>query len=238
MSLEQAIDLGSGVMMEFVLIPVGEFDMGSPSSEDDRCDDEGPVHHVKISKPFYMGKFQVTQEQYRAVTGTNPSNFSGNKLPVENVSWYDAVEFCYILSDKEGKTFRLPTEAEWEYACRAGSQTRFCFGNDVASLGAYRWYYDNSVAQTHPVGQKRPNAFGLYDVHGNIYEWCQDWYDCNYYSRSPVMDPPGPSGGTSRVLRGGNCHSSPSFCRSAFRDWSPPDRRSKNFGFRVVLLNS
>ncbi|MFX0200975.1 MAG: formylglycine-generating enzyme family protein [Candidatus Hodarchaeota archaeon] len=230
-------------MIEFALIPAGEFDMGSPSSEEDRYDDEGPVHHVKISKPFYMGKFQVTQEQYKAIIGTNPSGFSGSKLPVENISWDDAVEFCDKLSQlshKEGKTYRLPTEAEWEYACRAGSQTRFCFGDDVCSLDAYGWYADNSDDQTHPIGQKRPNAFGVYDMHGNVYEWCEDWYDRDYYSVSPVMDPKGRSGDMSGVLRGGSWHNSPRFCRSAHRDWhsSPPYRRGKNFGFRVVLLDS
>jgi formylglycine-generating enzyme required for sulfatase activity len=236
-SIDKAIDLGAGVRMEFVLIPAGEFDMGSPSSEQNRSGDEGPVHRVKISKPFYMGKFPVTQEQYKAIIGKNPSDFSGKNLPVESVSWADAVRFCRKLSSRENKTYRLPTEAEWEYACRAGTQARFCFGDDESSLDAYAWYADNSDYKTHPVGQKQANAFDLYDMHGNVREWCSDWYDENYYSQSPSSDPQGPDTGSSRVLRGGSWFFNPRRCRSADRDGLPPVCRSNLSGFRVVLLD-
>jgi len=225
----------NSIGMKLIHIPAGEFMMGSPSDEKDRQNDEGPQHKVKISKSFYMGVYEVTQKQYKAVMGNNPSNFKGDNLPVENVSWDDTVEFCRKLSQKEGKTYRLPTEAEWEYACRAGTTTRFSFGDSDSGLDGYAWYSNNSGSKTHPVGQKNPNAFGLYDMHGNVWEWCQDWYGRSYYSNSPAVDPQGPDSGKARMLCGGSWGYNPWFCRSASRDWSSPDYRSSNLGFRVAL---
>jgi len=231
---ELTLDLGRGVQIRFVLIPAGKFLMGSPDREKARLSNEGPQLEVTISKQFYMGVYEVTQEQYEAVMGTNPSGFKGSKFPVEQVSWDDAVEFCKKLSVKTGKTVRLPTEAEWEYACRAGSNARFCFGDDDSELGGYAWYGDNSDGKTHPVGEKKPNVFGLYDMHGNILEWCRDWYAKSYESPTNV-DPIGPDSGTDRVLRGGCWGVIPALCRSAFRNARTPKIRSFNFGFRVVV---
>ncbi len=232
------------INMKLAYIPAGEFVMGSPSNEANRNSDEGPQHRVKISREFYMGICEVTQAQYKAVIGSNPSNFKGDNLPVEGVSWNDAVDFCKKLSQKEGKTYRLPTEAEWEYACRAGSTTRFYFGDSDSMLGDYGWYVENFGGQTHPVGQKKPNAFGLYDMQGNVDEWCSDWYLKNYYSQSPEVDPQGPSSGEDRVLRGGSWFGDTEFCRSACRGcvkpvtvsgWVSPVIRLVSKGFRVVM---
>jgi formylglycine-generating enzyme required for sulfatase activity len=192
----------NSIGMKFVLIPAGEFTMGSPENEQGRDSNE-PQHKVKITKPFYMQTTEVTQAQWKAVMGNNPSYFKGNDLPVETVSWDDAQEFIKKLSAKEGVKYRLPTEAEWEYACRAGSTTKFYFGEDESKLDEYAWYHNNSDGKTHPVGQKKPNAWGLYDMHGNVWEWCQDWYGADYYKNSPAEDPQGPASAESRVLRGG-----------------------------------
>jgi formylglycine-generating enzyme required for sulfatase activity len=220
--------------MKLVYIPPGEFMMGS----NDGDSDEKPVHKVRISKGFYMGVYEVTQAQWQAVMGTNPSNFKGDNLPVETVSWNDATEFCKKLSQKEGRTYRLPTEAEWEYACRADSNTRFCFGDNDSGLDDYAWYgYEKSGKQTHPVGQKKPNAFGLYDMHGNVWEWCQDWYDEDYYSRSPEVDPQGHDTGSARVLRGGSWGISPGACRSVDRSWFTPVNRGYSIGSRIIVLD-
>jgi formylglycine-generating enzyme required for sulfatase activity len=155
--------------------------------------------------------------------------------PVVNVSWNDAKAFCDWLGGKEGKTYRLPSEAQWEYACRAGNTTRYCFGDEESGLGEYAWYDKNSGSRTHPVGQKRPNAFGLYDVHGNVCQWCADWYDDNYYEKSPTDDPAGPSTGTDRVYRGGSRLDDARICRSAYRGKSAPGNRSDFLGFRVLV---
>jgi len=234
--VEKTLDLGNGVKMELVLIPAGEFMMGSPSSESGR---EGPQHRVRITRPFYMGKYEVTQEQFEAVKGWDPSHYKGPSNPVERVSWNDAVKFCYRLSQRTGCDVRLPTEAEWEYACRAGSSTAFHFGDSGSQLGDYAWNSGNSGGKTHPVGQKRPNAWGLYDMYGNVFEWCQDWYDSDYYGQSPAADPKGPSSGMDRVLRGGCWNSGAGRCRSAFRShylpWDPPGLTPYYVGFRVVV---
>jgi len=234
--MERTVDLGGGVGMEFVLIPAGEFDMGSPPSEEDRLEYEGPVHRVMISKSFYVGKYPTTQEQYRVVTGKSPSNFCGGELPVDSVSWDDAMAFCKSLAALLNCNIRLPTEAEWEYACRAGTTTRFGFGDDPSALGEYAWYSANSGSVTHPVGQKRPNGFGLYDMHGNVWEWCLDYYGWYYYAVSPHVDPQGPEVGASRILRGGSWGDAPDGCRSADRGGFWPDCRCFRSGFRVVLL--
>ena len=227
------LDLGNKVTMKLVLIPAGRFLMGSPDDENGRTKAEGPQHEVTISKPFYMGIYDVTQEQFEQVIGKNPSHFTGAKNPVETVSWDDAVEFCKVVSEKAAKPVRLPTEAEWEYACRAGSKTRFCFGDDDDRLGEFAWYDGNSGKTTYPVGQKKPNAFGLYDMHGNVEEWCSDWY--SDYVNEPAKDPEGPKTGTYRVTRGGIFVNGPHGCRSAYRDALEPGNRNLYLGFRVVV---
>jgi len=171
---ELVVDLGGGVKLEMVLIPAGEFLMGSPDSDKDAFDYEKPRHRVRITKPFYLGKYLVTQEQWQAVMGNNPSYFAGRrKNPVEQVSWDDCQKFLGKLNGKFGEgrgRFQLPTEAQWEYACRAGSRTRFCFGDGEDNLGEYAWFGNNSgIEGTHPVGKKKPNAWGLYDIHGNVW---------------------------------------------------------------------
>ena len=217
---ELTVDLGNGVKLEMVLLPAGEFLMGSPDSDEAAYAEEKPQHRVRITKPFYLGKYPVTQEQWEAVMGSNPSNFKGPKNPVEKVSWDDCQKFLGKLNAKPaagvGK-FQLPSEAQWEYACRAGSKTKYCFGDDESKLGDYAWYEANSRNKTHPVGEKKPNAWGLYDMHGNVWEWCQDRYDDGYYAKSPMDDPTGPTGGSNRVLRGGSWYFPVWFCRSAFR---------------------
>ncbi|MFC1793565.1 formylglycine-generating enzyme family protein [Planctomycetota bacterium] len=234
---EKTIDMGNGVIMEFVLIPAGKFEMGSPSTESDRGNNEGPVHWVIISRPFYMGKYEVTQEQYYVVAKYKPSRFKQEGRPVENVSWDQADRFCRKLSEMKGGTYRLPTEAEWEYACRAGSQGIFCFGGGItySQIEQYAWYSKNSDSATHPVGEKKPNSFGLYDMHGNVWEWCGDWYADNYYNHGVMIDPPGPQNGKSRVLRGGSWLYGARYCRSANRIDLDPYYIRNHVGFRVVL---
>jgi formylglycine-generating enzyme required for sulfatase activity len=219
--------------MKLVLIPAGEFMMGSPGSDDDAFADEKPQHRVKITKPFYLGVTEVTQQQYEQVMGENPSEFNDDpQRPVEQVSWEDAEKFCERLSAKEGKTYRLPTEAQWEYACRSGSTTKWCFGDSESQLDDYAWYDDNSGNTTHPVGQKKPNAWGLYDMHGNVWEWCANWWDDDY-SESSSTDPTGPSSGSYRVDRGGSWIYPARLCRSAYRDSYPPRLELIILGFRV-----
>jgi len=198
------------------------------------CSDESPAHEVTLTKPYYVGKHEVTQEQYAAVMGTNPSNFKGANLPVETVSWDEATEFCKKVSEATGLTVRLPTEAEWEYACRAGTGTAYCSGDEEADLGRVGWYGANSNGTTHPVGQKEPNAWGVYDMHGNVWEWCADWYE--EYRPGAVVDPQGPGEGQSRVLRGGSWYFSAGNCRSAYRFGSIPDYRNYFIGFRIVVV--
>jgi formylglycine-generating enzyme required for sulfatase activity len=175
----------------------------------------------------------VMQAQWQAVMGTNPSAFKGDKLQVEHVSWEDAQQFIQKLNEKEGKEiYRLPTEAEWEYACRAGSSTIYCFGDDEGQLGEYAWYTLNSGKRTHPVGTRKPNAWGLYDMHGNVWEWVQDGY--GNYTADPVTDPIVPAVGTGRVIRGGNWNSVPRTVRAGYRVWNEPDYHSVDIGFRCM----
>jgi formylglycine-generating enzyme required for sulfatase activity/serine/threonine protein kinase len=222
----------NSIGMKFRLIPAGEFRMGVVPGDGSADDDESPRHRVVITKPFYMGVYEVTQEQYRAVMGTNPSYFKGDNHPVEQVSWNDAVEFCRKLSQMDGESYRLPTEAEWEYACRAGSTSVYYWGNSMED--GHAWHEGNSGGQTHPVGQKLPNAWGLYDMSGNVWEWCADWYDSGYYGRSPMQDPQGPSSGSMRVLRGGSWVNLARNLRSSYRNRLNPDFRYGSNGFRIL----
>nr|WP_242492664.1 formylglycine-generating enzyme family protein [Methanolobus psychrotolerans] len=217
--------------MEFVLIPAGEFEMGS----DDGDSDERPVHEVTIGKAYYLGKYEVTQEQWVEIMGNNPSRFKGDNNPVEQVSWNDVQEFVKKLNAKEGTDkYRLPSEAEWEYAARAGTTTRYSFGDSESKLGDYAWYGGNSGDKTHPVGQKKPNPWGLYDMHGNVWEWCQDrWHDS--YENAPTDGSAWEDGSSSgRVRRGGSWVSDARYCRSASRNGSNPDCSSDSIGFRLL----
>jgi len=227
--------LANGIRLEMVSLPAGKFLMGSSESNDEK-----PQHQVKVNS-FAIGKYPVTQAQYQAVMGSNPSRFKNNpQNPVEQVSWNDAQAFCQKLSQITGKTYRLPTEAEWEYACRAGTTTRYYFGDNDNQLGDYAWYDENSNSKTHPVGQKKPNGWGLYDMSGNVWEWCEDdwhssyagapddgtaWIDNDNRSQSP------------KCLRGGSWYHGPYSCRSASRDWYNPDIHIHVNGFRVACVS-
>ncbi len=260
-------DLGNGVKLEMVLIPKGSFLMGSTDEEvarlikesgNDWCNCEKPQHRVEITQEFYIGKYQVTQGQWQAVMGNNPSHFkNGDDYPVEQVSWDDCHEFLDKLNQKVGKLYRLPSEAEWEYACRAGNTSRYHFGNDVSQLTRYCWCANNSGdenldsgeiwrtdqdnyrerilknnCRTHTVGKKRPNQFGLHDIHGNVWEWCEDSWEDSYQDKRSQK--PFVNSGDKKVLRGGAWHIYPEYCRSAARnDFSRGDRLIP-FGFRVV----
>ncbi len=218
--------------IEFVDVAAGEFMMGSL---DGGCDEQ-PRHSVTISRPFQMSRFLVTQGQWKSLMGANPSFFNlGDHLPVESVSWHDAQQFAARLSAecRDGYSYRLPTEAEWEYACRAGST-----GDFAGNLQDMAWYGVNSGGRTHPVGQKMPNALGLYDMHGNLWEWVQDWYSSTYYLKSPATDPTGPGPGNYRVIRGGAWIVAANSCRSSHRDARWPGSRSYHVGFRLIRSNS
>ncbi len=239
------LDLGSSVHMKLVLVPAGTFTMGSAPDERDREPDEGPARKVTITKPFYVGICEVTQQQYETVMGKNPSRFKGQRRPVEGVWWSDTVEFCTRLSKSTGRTVRLPTEAEWEHACRAGTTSRFSFGDSYYDLPGYAHYSDVLLATTAPsgeapagtseVGSRKPNNWGLYDVHGNVFEWCSDWYR-DGYSGLAETDPEGAPSGAYRVLRGGSWSSPPWQCRSAYRHRFTADGRFNHLiGFRVVV---
>ena len=237
----------NSIEMKLVLIPKGTFMMGSPESEEGRNQDE-TQHEVTISKDYYLGVYEVTQGQYEKVIGKNPSRLQrdivGNEnsnLPVENVSWHDAVEFCKKLSDlpeekKAGRVYRLPTEAQWEYACRAGSKTAYSFDDEEGLLPEHGWFNRNSDFRKRKVGLLEPNAWGLYDMHGNVNEWCSDWY--GEYPNGAVSDPVGPRKGSGRVGRGGSCVGGAAGCRSAHRDGYDPSLRFFADGFRVALSPS
>ena len=232
--------------MKLRLIPAGEFLMGSPEPEEGRGLEE-KLHRVRITKPFYIGTTEVTQAQWERIMGTSKFWEGWNRArvgadyPALNLDWKNATEFCQKLSAKEGVSYRLPTEAEWEYACRAGSTSRFCFGDDEIRLNDHAWW-GNSLGNpelkneeyAHRAAQKKPNAWGLYDMHGNVWEWCQDWFDEEYYMNSPVEDPTGPKSGITRVLRGGSWVVPSRSCRSATRGRDEPSKRTIGFGFRVV----
>ena len=227
---------------EMVLIPAGRFTMG------DEKEIDAKPHEVVISS-FYMDKYLVTQEQYKEVMGENPSRWKGDKNPVEQVRWSDAVKYCNARSLKEGlqpcydlqtwkcnfeaNGYRLPTEAEWEYACRAGSKTAYFFGNDSSKLSDYAWLDENSAGKPHPVGQKKPNPWGLYDMHGNVWEWCNDFYQVDYYQQSPVENPRGPKEGETKVVRGGAWKFSADSCRSGYRYNEDPGYSDVCFGYDI-----
>ena len=214
---ELQLSLGNNLSLKLVLIPAGKFLMGSPDTEPNRFPNEGPQHEVMISKPFYMSIYTVTQEQYEEImgAGVNPSRFKGATLPVQPMAWEDIAGFCRKLSEKTGQKVRIPTEAEWEYACRAGTRTTWFFGNDMKDGADYGWFM---VKEPHPVGQKQPNPWGLYDMYGNVAQICSD-LAAQYpkpslanYTKDPVTDPTGPAEGTHRIARGqgrwiGNCRS-------------------------------
>ncbi len=233
-------NLDEGITLDMVWIPGGTFQMGSPPSESGRDSDEGPVHEVDLDG-FWMGKTEVTQEQYQAIMGSNPSNFEGAKNPVEQVSWDEAMEFCRKISESTGQSFTLPTEAQWEYACRAGTTTPFHFGNTIsASQANYDGNYSYGNGEkgeyresTVPAGSFAPNAFGLYDMHGNVWEWCVDWY--GNYTSGRQKNPTGPSTGSYRVFRGGGWFYYPGNCRSAYRSRCTPGIQFNNLGFFLAL---
>ncbi|MBO4545613.1 MAG: formylglycine-generating enzyme family protein, partial [Verrucomicrobia bacterium] len=224
----------------------GTFMMGSPENELGRSDDE-VQHQVTLTKGYWLGKYEVTQAQYEAVTGSNPANFKGSNRPVENVNWFDAVNFCEKLTEiekaagrlPEGYEYTLPTEAQWEYACRAGTAAALNSGKNLSDesecseMDEVGWYGYNSDNETHSVGQKMPNAWGLYDMHGNVWEWCLDKYED--YPTSSVTDPVGPDTGVHRVKRGGSLDLIAGSCRSAYRNSYSPEGRDFIFGFRVAL---
>jgi formylglycine-generating enzyme required for sulfatase activity len=234
-------DLGNGVLLEMVEIPGGTFMMGSPANEAERDSDESPKHQVTVPS-FCMGKYELTQAQYQAIMGNNPANFKGNNRPVENVSWDDAVAFCQKLSQRTGKKYRLPSEAEWEYACRAGTTTPFYFGESITpELVNYDGNYPYASApkgqyrqQTTDVGTFPPNAFGLYDMHGNVLEWCQDDYQENYINAPTDGSASTVLSATYKLLRGGSWFNYARYCRSANRAWGLRDARINYYGFRVV----
>jgi formylglycine-generating enzyme required for sulfatase activity len=240
-------EITNSIGMKLVLIPKGTFMMGSPESEEGRKENE-TQHEVTIGKVYYLGVYEVTQAQYEKVMGKNPSYFQGAvvgnenaDLPVEMVSWDDAVEFCKKLSElpdekKAGRVYRLPTEAEWEYACRAGSKTAYSFDDEEGLLPEYGWFNRNSSRRTHTVGLLEPNAWGLYDMHGNVWEWCSDRH--GEYPKGAVSDPTGPKEGSNRVYRGGGWYFGAAFCRSAIRFRNDPSIRNVDLGFRLALSSS
>jgi len=229
------VEYTNSIGMKFRLIPPGEFMMGSGEQDPIRNSDETPQHLARITKPFYLGVCEGTQQEYTSLVGENPSHFKGDMRPVDSVSWHDAATFCMKLSALESDSrYRLPTEAEWEYACRAGTTTRFVCGNILNSR--YVWYGDNSHQETHPVGTTLPNPWGVCDMHGNVWEWCMDYYTDDYYRVCPLDDAAGPADGANRVCRGGGFgRSNPRFYRSAMRGGDPPEDRQIHLGFRVAL---
>jgi len=224
------VEIENSIGIRFRLIPAGTFALGSPENETGRWEGEAQ-HIVSVSRPFYLGTYEVTQGQWDAVMPTNPSRFRGRNRPVEEVSWYDCQRFVIALCEKEGVpvgTYRLPTEAEWEYACRAGTTTAYHFGNGSKGLGAFADYAGNNDLETNVVGRRRPNAYGLHDMHGNVWEWCQDLFRA--YPGAPPIDPLHREW---RMLRGGNWHEGALACRSANRCRLPPLSVGNILGFRV-----
>jgi formylglycine-generating enzyme required for sulfatase activity len=222
--------------MKFILIKSGCFEMGNPKPATDLTVGEAPSHHVCIDKPFYIGETEVTQKQWEAVMGNNPSKVKAYDRPVDRVSWNDVQEFLQKLNAQDGGNyFRLPTEAEWEYAARAGSDDDYSFGGSPGSLPDYAWFGNLGYkGSSREVAQKKPNGWDLYDMHGNVWEWVQDWYDGAYYSNSPEHNPKGPETGKYKVYRGGSFIGKPINLRSAVRFSAMPTSRTHDVGFRLV----
>ena len=232
----RVVDMGGGVALDLIWIPPGVFRMGSPFGEEGRFIAEGRRHQVTLTRGFWMGKFPVTQQQWERVMGNNPSHAKGPRLPVDQVNWNDCQTFIQalnrILATKD-LTASLPAEAQWEYACRAGSETRFWSGDRVTDLARVAWFADNSDDQAHEVGRKPANPWGLCDMHGNVWQWCQDWLE--RYPPEDATDPQGPAAGQERILRGGAWNSEADICRAAYRFSYPPDYRIMTAGLRVVV---
>lgn len=235
-STAQAVDHKSFAGITFVKIEPGCFDMGRDKDLKESSESELPKHKVCIKQPYYLGETEVTQKQWESVMDNNPSKSKGLSKPVEKVNWTDVQEFIKRLNAKEGGNhFRLPTEAEWEYAARAGSSTLYSFGDDPKELAKYAWFGNEGYGGTsHEVAQKPANAWGLYDMHGNVWEWVQDWYGPTYYSASPDVNPVGPESGQYRVYRGGSWVSKAVTSRSAARYSGLPSSRTNDLGFRLA----
>ncbi len=240
----EVVSLLGGATIEMVWIDPGTFTMGAPATEEGRREAEGPQYEVTISTGFYLGKYELTQGQWEAVMGTMP--WAGHDRVVSNpnhpavfISWDDVQSFIRRLNDAAGsEVYRLPTEAEWEYACRAGTATRWSFGDTKSDLRDYAWYFDNTWNERygHAVGQKWPNPWGLYDMHGNVSEWVRDRYGSHYYNGgSPSVDPQGPNAGSERVIRGGNFDIFLQYVRSAYRAGYSPNNRSAAVGVRILM---
>ena len=227
------IPVKNGINIEMVKVEAGSFNMGATPEMENPWEDEKPVHRVTLTNDYYIGKYEVTQALWQAVMGKNPSWFKGNDLPVEQVSWNDCQDFISKLNAMTGKRFRLPTEAEWEYAARGGKKSRGYQYSGSNTLGDVAWYSDNSGSKTHAVGTKQPNELGIYDMAGNVDEWCQDWYVS--YSSSPQTNPTGAASGSDRVSRGGSWYFSARGCRSSYRRGNTPDFRNGDLGLRLVL---
>jgi formylglycine-generating enzyme required for sulfatase activity len=242
-------DIQTFAGIEFAWIPAGGFIMGGRMSAEEvyaayggtnpeYFENEHPAHYVELNSGFWMSCCEIRQKEWEDVMGYNPSHHTGGNLPVESVTWHEAVDFTERLSAEYDGSFDLPTEAQWEYACRAGTNTAFYHGNDAEGLDAYGWYIFNSLAgdtpETQPVGRKKPNLWGLYDMHGNVWEWCRDWYDAEYYAVSPAADPEGPASGAYRVIRSGTFKRSEVRCRSAFRSWNNPEFTTSDQGLRII----
>ena len=225
----------NGVSFEMIAVEGGTFTMGATSEQgSDAYDDEKPAHQVTLSS-YYIGKTEVTQELWQAVMGSNPSKFSGTNLPVEKVSWEDCQSFVIKLNELTGKNFRLPTEAEWEYAARGGNKSngfKFSGGNNIAEVA---WYSGNGNKISHPVATKAPNELGIYDMSGNVWEWCSDWYSSSYYTSSSQTNPTGPNSGSYRVYRGGSWSGNDRYCRVSHRDSNYPSYRFNYVGLRLAL---
>ena len=218
-----------------VYVSGGTFTMGATSEQgSDAYYWEQPAHSVTLSG-YYIGKYEVTQALWKAVMGSNPSSFKGDNLPVENVSWNDVQKFLRKLNAMTGKRYRLPTEAEWEFAARGGNSSRGYKYSGSNSIGNVAWYDGNSSDRTHAVGTKSPNELGIYDMSGNVYEWCQDWYSSSYYGSSPRTNPKGPNSGSNRVRRGGSWGHDAGRCRVLSRSGYSPVHRDNSLGFRLAL---
>ena len=237
---EMVVSLPGGATMTMVWIPPGTFMMGSSQEEIDSLNAahsttfysrEGPQHEVELTQGFYLGKYELAEGQWSSVM---EGMASASNMPKVSISWNDVQALIDTLTAKGLAGFRLPTEAEWEYACRAGTETMWSHGNNEALLGNYAWYFGNSGSQAHEVGTKLPNPWGLHDMHGNVWEWCQDWYDANYYSVSPSVDPPGPTSGDGRVFRGGPFNNGAPDVRSALRTSASSGTRRTDTGARLL----